>query len=156
MTEEKGKEKEGMTKERANQIGEMFVKNFHIAKNEGCEPPRPAAGGLHCDDDGRHSGGEREGTPKDGEKRPVYDGIIHLEQLLHSLKPTIELLHGFGCDSLSDITGYLIQDGQLLFRVKDRLAAAPVNFRHEDIDLLNYTRFHLGLLPLEEETRPLE
>lgn len=155
MIEEKGKEKEGMTKERANQIGEMFVKNFHIAENEGCEPLdlRLAASIVMTMDDILAG---REGMAKGGEKRPVYDGIIHLEQLLHSLKPTIELLHSFGCDSLSDITGYLIQDGQLLFRVKGRLAAAPVNYRHEDIDLLNYTRFHLGLLPLEEETRPLE
>lgn len=155
MTEEKEKGKEGMTTERANQIGEMFVKNFHIARNEGCEPRdlRLAASIVMTMDDIL---AEREGTPKGGEKRPVYDGIIILEQLLHSLKPTIELLHGFGCDSLSDITGYLIQDGQLLFRVKGRLAAAPVNFRHEDIDLLNYTRYYVGLLPLEEETRPLE
>ena len=144
-----------MTTERADQIGEMFANNYDIAKKSGCEllNLRMAASIVMTVDDIL---AERDRKAKGEDAKPVYDGIIHLEQLLHSLKPTIELLHSFGCDSLSDITGYLIQDGQLLFRVKGRLAAAPVNYRRDDIDLLNYTRFHVGLLPLEEETRPLE
>jgi hypothetical protein len=84
-------------------------------------------------------------------EKPIYDGIVHLEQLEHSLSSTIELLHGYGCDSLSDVTGYRIDNNQLLFRVKGRVATAPVNYPHENIDLINYVRFYLGLSPLVRE-----
>lgn len=89
-------------------------------------------------------------TAEEKPEKQVYDGIIHLEQLRHSLTTTISLLNDFGCDSLSDIKGFCYSNGKVLFRVKGREAAAPINFKQEDVDLVNYVRSFVGLLPLEE------
>ena len=95
-------------------------------------------------------------TTKDESDKPIYDGIVHLEQLNHSLSTTIKILHDLGCDSLSDITGYRPEEDNMhiLFRVKGRLARASLGTQLHDIDLINYVRFFMGLSPIVNEDSP--
>lgn len=90
-------------------------------------------------------------TTEEKSDKPIYDGIVHLEELHHSLTTTILLLKDYGCNSLSDIEGFCYSNGRVLFRVKGRVATAPAAFESEGVDLINYVRSYIGLPPLKEE-----